>query len=430
MKEHYLIIRNSNSWINKITKKSLLIESLETIVGFFLIFTPVFLILYGQAQIKDLLIGMLMLFFQLGIIILKHKAKNGFRFLIYNSLLIVSIFFVFPRLSEKIIYALIQFITVIYYGKKLKAKPTYYMTFASLAATTLLYMLYYGLSTMTSLHKAGALVTIAAIINITTILVYLQIINKNAVLAWEDNDSAKISEGMSKTSGSVIFLVIFTTLLLNGILWLSGAFAAADGLLSNMKLPSINYNPDYSQKQVVKHKEVEEVDIANKMDKLLEGQHKDSKVLLFIGYIFKAVIIIIITVVLTYVLYALVIEGKEGLKRLLGYKNTKEKRESVLKDSEAANIIPNTINKVKQAVKESLDTSNNMKVRRIYKKLVKRYKASGVMPQKHHTAKIISKTIEEVSSKDYAQLTQVYHKARYSALQCGEEEVKCAKENI
>ncbi|NLM33964.1 MAG: hypothetical protein GX206_00835, partial [Clostridiales bacterium] len=101
MKDHYLVVQNSSSWINMVPTKTLLIECLETVVRFFLIFTPAFLILYGQGEIKDILIGMLMLAFQLGIVILKHKAKNGFRFLIYNSLLIFAIILVFPSVWEK-----------------------------------------------------------------------------------------------------------------------------------------------------------------------------------------------------------------------------------------------------------------------------------------------------------------------------------------
>lgn len=433
MKDHYLVVQNSSSWINMVPTKTLLIECLETVVRFFLIFTPAFLILYGQGEIKDILIGMLMLAFQLGIVILKHKAKNGFRFLIYNSLLIFAIILVFPSVWEKLIYTIIQLATVIYYGKRLKAKPTYYMTFSSLIFTIIPYMLYYALTNtnITSMPEAVAIVTIAAIINVISILVYLQIVNRNAVLACGDNDSAKIKEGMNKTSSSVIFLVIFAIFLLNGILWLSGTYDAADRLLKNIKLNSISYRPNNSPRPKVNNKTgADELNAGNKMKELLEAEQKESKILIYIGNIIKFGIIIIVTVVLIYVLYALVIEGKEAFKRLLGYKNSKEKRESVLKDSDAINIIPNTINKVKKVVKESLDTSNNMKIRRLYKKLVKNYSKLGVIPKKYHTAKIISKNIEEVSSKDYTLLTHIYHKARYGPMQCSEDEVKRAKENM
>lgn len=432
MEKHYLIIQNSESWINKIPGKSLLIESLEAVVRFFLIFTPVFLLFYGDGGIRDILIGMLiMLPFQLSIVVLKHKTKNGFRFLTYNFLLIICIFMFFSSLEEKIVYTIIQLFTVFYYVKKLKAKSTYYLNLSSLIFTMLPYIFYYGLATMTTLPESISIVTIAAIINIITILVYLQIISKSAVLAWEDNNSGKIREGMNKNSGAIIFLVIFTMLFFNVILWLSGAFDVADSLFNFIPNNTINYNMDNFLNPKKNNNDQVELDTAQKIQELLEAEQKDSKILMYIGYILKVTLIAIVTVVLIYLLYALVIEGKEALKDLLGYKkNTKEKRESVLKESDIAKVIPNTINRVKGKFKESTDLSNNVKIRRLYKKLVKSYKKLGVIPEKYHTAKVISENMESVSSKDYSLLTHIYYKARYGAQQCGEEDVKRAKENM
>lgn len=431
MKEHYLVVKNSNSWIHMVPKKSLLIESLEAVVRFFLIFTPVLLLLYGQGDIRNILIGFLMLPFQLAIVVLKHKTKNGFKFLIYNSLLIFSIYLIFPSLAEKIIYAIIQLITVIYYATKLKAKPTGYMNFTTLFFSSILYIVYFILASSIKLPRAVDIVTIAAIINVISILVNIQIVNRNAVLAWGDKDSAKISEGMNKTSGAIVFIVIISILLLNAILWLTGAFEAADGLLSNIQFKEVKLQQGndipipgkkYPQDQIVQTPQM--------IEPLLESDKKTIKPLIYLGYILKVGIMIIVALVVIYILYALAVGGKDALKRLLGFKNTKEKRESILKESDALTIVPNVINKIKYNLKESVNLSNNMKIRRTYKKLVKSYKKSGVKPQKHQTATSISKKIEVVSSKDYSKITNLYHKARYGANQCSEEEVKLAKENM
>lgn len=81
MNDDYIVLYNSESWINRINRKSLTIELLEAAIVFYLIYIPIFATLSKFMGNEIIIRGMLMLPVNLLVAYIKCKAKSGKGFL-------------------------------------------------------------------------------------------------------------------------------------------------------------------------------------------------------------------------------------------------------------------------------------------------------------------------------------------------------------
>jgi hypothetical protein len=424
MKDDFIVLYNSESWMNKNDKKSLSVELLEASIQFFIIFTPIFVMLSTGEGTGVFIRGMLLLPVNLFIAFLKCRIKNGKRFLLYNIAIILLLYLFYPSFLEKLVYSIVQFLILVLYLIKLNSQKIKFWTFGFFIFNGVFFTLVFLLVSKLKLEGGVTLVTLAAIHNIISLLIYFHIVGRDSVLAWEKQHSSRLMDGMKKTSSYVIVIIAITLVILNVLLWQLGIFRAADAIKF-----SLNFNKELGNAEKNIPKEMESAFTPSPENfPTIDGE--PSPLLSLVATIIEIIFAVAAAVFIMYLIFTMIIRVRNFLLRVMGYKHNDEKRESIFEESDLGIKLSKRLVDIKSAVKEITDFSNDKKIRNLYRKLVRKYKLKGVVPEKHSTAGDISFKIENVSSKDYSELTELYRKARYSKELCSQEDLEAAKKYL
>ncbi|WP_163191998.1 hypothetical protein [Clostridium thermarum] len=424
MKDDFIILYNSESWTNRIHRKSLSIELLEAAIVFYMIYIPVF----GTLSIflgNELIIrGMLMLPVNLLVAYLKCKAKSGKGFLVYNIAIITLVYFSYPTLTEKILYTIVQLVMLVMKLIKLNSQKNNFWKSSFLYFNGGFFSLWFLLMNRLDLEMGKTLITLAAIHNIICLLIYFHIIGRDNVFAWEEQNGSRLMHGMKKTSAFVISILTMTLVLINFLLWKLGIFRAVDAIKFSF---GSNRNPIN-----ITENATEDIDkgFINAAENLEVMGGEPSPLLKLLITIIGITFVVVVVIILIYLIFNLIVRIRRFLLRTMGCRIVNEKHESILEEMELSLKLSRKIAGLKHAVEEISDLSYEKRIRNLYKKLVKGYKKKGIVPERHNTASDISCKLESVSEKNYAELTELYHKARYSVERCCREELENAKKYL
>ena len=425
MKEDFIILYNNESWMNVNNEKSLEIKMLETWISFFVIYTPVLMIISYSQGFQAVYRGMYLLAMNLLIVYLMNKLKSRKKFLCYCLIAVLSIHVFFPSTIEKIIYSIIQVITVIVHISKLDSKKTNFWRFSTLISNGVIFALYVFIALKLKLSREIKFITVAAINNTISILIYFHLSRRNSVLAWEEKNAAKLAEGMKKTSVIVVSLFSATLIILNMMMWKLGIFGFADNFLSDFKLPNVTQS--IKPAPIVQEQATEpESEAMASLDQLLPSKPPNLLIKAIVNII-GIVLILMVSVFLMYGVFTVILRAKTFFIRILGLNHENEKRESTVKESEVKDSLARGMATLRRKVLSAVDMSNRKKIRQLYKKMVKKYKTKGVVPEKYYTVEDISYRIEDVSNNSYREATELYYKARYDKDDCSEQEYKEAR---
>lgn len=428
MKDEYIVLFNSDSWMNINRRKSLKIDLLEAWIKFFVIFTPMLLLISITEGSQSIYRGMILLPINLAAVWIKFRTTSRKKFFLYNLILLFLIYITFPAFTEKLTYTFVQSIIFINYMINLDSQKVSFWKFGTLVGNGILFGVYMILALNISTSIGKSFVTLSAIGNIILLLIYFHIVRRNSVLAWQEKGESELTAGMKNTSKAVIAMVSCTLLILNLMMWKLGFFSVMDSMFSGFKISmtSDSVNP------VNIIEEQEKMSPQQYIQPLEEtlGNQQPNKVVAAVVRIIGLVLMIIAAVIVMYGIFTLIIRMKAYFKRLMGDRDNKEKRESIFYERDALGSLSSNISAFKRGIRDIMDVSNEKKIRQLYKKLVRKYKSEGIVPKKHDTAGEISSKIERASSKSYREATELYRKARYGGDKCSDEDVRSAKKSL
>ena len=428
MNDEYIVLFNSDSWMNINKRKTLKIELMEAWIKFFMVFTPILLLVSIIEGSQSIYRGMILLPINLTVVWIKNKITSRKKFFLYNLALISLIYMIFPSFNEKLVYLAAQSIISIKYMVDLDSENISFWKFGTLLANGVLFSIYMVLALNIKTDIGKGFVTMSAIGNIILLLIYFHIVRRNSVLAWQEKGEIELSSGMKNTSKAVIAMISITLIILNLMMWKLGFFYFMDSLFSGFKFPAIS-NSINPATIIQEQEQMREQQIVPPLEEMLSNT-PPNKVAAAVVRIIGLVLMIIAAVVVMYGIFTIIIRIKTYFRRLMGKRDDGEKREAIVEERDVLNNLKINISAFRQGVSNIFDVSNEKKIRQLYKKIVRKYKSKGMVPQKYNTAGDISSKIEVISNKSYKDATELYRKARYAKEKCSDEDVRLIKKSL
>ncbi|MDP4089406.1 MAG: DUF4129 domain-containing protein [Bacillota bacterium] len=412
-KEDYEVLITPESWKYRNNNKSLPIELLHEWILFSLAYAAAALIICGIQGQGALYQGLLMFLPIALTVCLNRRITSASVYFAVNLAVIAACAFLFPYTSVKIIYVLIHGrVAVSHFLAKKNNTTVFFGMGMMLVSAGVSVVSFIAASKMDSIFLKN-FVTLAAVNSAVCMLIYYHITRRDILLTWEQSFASILAKRMKKVSVYVISVMSALIIFFNLALWKLGIFSALDSLI---KIPQANLQGG---------EVTNTIPAATQESGMLpiiapEGTSRFGNML---SNILEAMVIIIVVPVLVYLLTGLIIKVKNTFRLRFGrIQQSNEKREFIF-DEAAGLDLKQRLRKVRKVLEDRLDFSNRKRIRGLYRKFIKKYRGKGVEPAKYETAGELQHKIEKVSSKDYEELTQIYHKARYGNQECSDEEL-------
>jgi hypothetical protein len=430
MKNDIKIVEISESWMYLTNEKTIAYEMFENWILFFLYYIPAAMFFSGFVSNAASLRGVGLLIPIALMIIIKRKVEKLSLFIGANLLVLVAVLLISPSILEKVFLTLIAAAYFIHCFKQRYDEVVRFLNLLGLLLCGPLLAFYYIVADYFNLQFIKQFIMFAAINTVVCYSIYLHKTRTQKLLEWEKGYALTFSSKVKRIKLATSALIVTIIGLLNLFFWKSGMFALFDYIQDRIgnffrftneskPMPKPTQAPQGSQENMS--------DIMQK----LGGDDKPNIILLILWKFLEIVLTIMVIVILAYVIWLAYLKLKEMYK-LFYYKEEKgnEKREVILPTEFFSKEISSRIRNMKNNIEEILENSNRKKIRRIYNKIIVKYKRKGVDIYASNTPYELQLKISKHSNSNLEKATSIYEKARYSTEQCSDEDVEIMKKYL
>lgn len=414
------IVGVNSSWMNVSSNKSFWIELLETWMNFVTLSAIIFS-LFGTKYFKDIVIAFLLITLSL---IAKRKIKKIIPFSILNLALLVIACLICSNFFEQLIYILLLgFQLIVNIRHKYNPAITFFnlsrIVFDSLFFTVLLMVDYCAGG-----YKASNLLTVLACSNIIIGLIYIHITRTDNLMKWETNYAKEFSGKIFNTKLIMSSIIGVAICFVAGTMFFTRFFYLADllqkaflGIFDGNSKSQTSLSDPYSPTQPTK--------VNNDFMNLPKASAHKNVYLEYLWIILQIAIVAAAACFLIYIIWLVVITIRQNY-RDLQLKRNNEERESTLKTENLSARLVKNLDAVGDKIRDMINVTNQKKIRKLYYKLVlKKKKRESILFNSDTPLEIKNKLADEENNLNLA--TQIYEKARYSNLECRNEEVEQIK---
>ncbi|MBC8061408.1 MAG: hypothetical protein H7Y18_12195 [Clostridiaceae bacterium] len=425
------IVGTSDSYMYFSEKKALGYEFGETWILFWIMFTPLVLILNANSSDRYLIYkGLLFIIPFFIITAIKVYIKSSMRYLLANLVIILlSIGFCFTLENKIFFIGLILFFFIISI-KQRRRKTIDFYTINLLVASEFFMACLYIIALACNL-KITSFIYLAAIIIAISCAIYIHLSRNLKVMEWESENSNQNTKSRKKLIQLCIaFIVgIISTLLFAA--WFIGIFNFLDNLTRKiLAFFNTSNTPQMDPETLPVTQLKPPVMPADNIGSSLNISGLNS-LFSFIIKILELVGIIIIFLIVIYLLRKMIFSIVSFYKSLKSKGTSqKEERKLIFSLEEVTKEFKEGAIKFIKKIDNPFDVSNRKKIRKLYHKLIKSFKVKGVLTKVTNTPVEIENNINRVLHKDIKEITDIYEKARYSSQECTQEDVDRLKKFI
>lgn len=429
MKSEVNIIETSESWMYLVKSKALGYELAEDWMLFWTFFMPIALIISFFLK-ENMLIykGLLYIIFIFAMTVIRRNIVGSFKYLLANTTIVLFAFIISFTLIEKIIFLIPIIFCFVISIKKRRSEVIEFYKINFLLWSEILMVICYFIAFNYKLKFIMNLINFASINVAITCALYVCISRMERLMEWEGEFVKGYSKRMrSIRLGSIAFIsgvIIFLVL----VAWRIGLYKLLDMLTSKI-LASMNGTQSYKvQPEKIKPQTNSAPVSINDSLKNLESTGKSSYLMTTILNIVQFIILATLALLAIYLLFKLVIKVMnfyKGLRLKKPYK--KEEREFIISLEDVVKEIKDRADRFRAGLELPFNMSNSKKIRKLYHKLIKSYKIKGILAYSFNTPIEIESKIRETLEKNISEATVIYEKARYSDIECNEEEVNRMK---
>jgi hypothetical protein len=432
MRESIKVISNSESWMFLSNTKSVFYELLENWISFFIYYTPVAIILGYFGGNASVLRGIMLLLPIALMVIIRRRIRKMIFFIGLNILIITSVYFLFPSLLEKVFFVMITAIYFIYSFRKRYEEVIDFLKLNFMLISGVFLILCYLVAYYLKLTFMTNYITIVSINTVLCCSLYFHLTRTQKLLEWETSYAAKFLRRIKKMTMTTVAILSVLIAALNLFLWKSGIFSLMDYIQQRI----VNFFKFDKKVETKAPKTPVEppVNSQGNMGDMFQdiGDSGDTSIfLLILMKIIEFAFTVIIIIALVYILWMLYLKLKE-LYRMFYARDIEgsEKRERIIPIEDISNEIVSRIKSVRNDLSSIFERSNRKKVRNAYNKIILKYKNKGIQVSASSTPLELQNEIEVKNKLSFQEVTIIYEKARYSTMQCSDEEVSRIKKYI
>lgn len=432
MRESIKIISNSESWMFLSNTKSMFYELLENWISFFIYYTPAAIILGYFGGNTSVLRGVFLLIPIALMITIRRKIRKMSFYIGFNILIIAAVYFLTPSLLEKVFFVVITIIYFIYNFRKRYEEVISFLKLNFMLINGVFLVICYLIAYYLKLTFITNYITIISINTVLCCTLYLHLTRTQKLLEWETSYAARFLSRIKKMTITTVAILSAIIAALNLFLWKSGIFSLMDYI--QQRIVSF-FKVDRRVKTKAPEAPVEApTNSQGNMGEMFQdiGDRGDSSIfLLVLMKIIEFAFTVIIVIALVYILWMLYLKLKE-LYRMFYARDIEgsEKRERIVPMEDISEEIVSRIKNVRSGISSIFERSNRKKIRSAYNKIILRYKNKGIQVNASSTPLELQNEIEMKNKLSFKEVTKIYEKARYSTVQCSDEEVNRIKKYI
>jgi hypothetical protein len=410
------ILQTSDSYMNLSKSKALGYELAEDWILFWTSFMPIALILNLLSN-KTILIykGLFYIIFVFAMTLIRRNIVSSLKYLLANLLIVLLAFIISFTFIEKVFFLVPIIICLAISIKKRKNEVIKFYTISLLLLCEFVMFICYFLALYYNFTFMANLINFSSVNIAISCILYVYTSRLDMLMEWECDFVKKYSKRMRSIklnciafiSGIIIFFILLA--------WRIGLYNLQDEITSKILawrlVNGVQLQPVKQQLQPpAKH---------NLLD-YYKFTGKSSYLMTVISNIFQLLFYVAFFLIVIYFLFKLF----KFLKSLTLKKTQKnEKRESVISMKEIVNEFKEKSASFKVELEFPFNMSNRKKIRKLYHKLIKSYKAKQTLAFNFNTPIEIENNVREVLEKNISEATIIYEKARYSDAKCTNEDV-------
>jgi hypothetical protein len=413
------IVQTSSSYMNLFKSKALGYELAEDWILFWTSYMPIAIFLSKETSL--IYKGLFYIIFVFAMTIIRRNIVSSFNYLLANVLIVFIAFLISFTLIEKVFFLAPVIICFAISTKKRKNEVVKFYNISLLLMCEFIMVICYFLAINCNLTFTVHLINFASINIALTCILYVYISSLDILMKWEGDFIKGYSKRMRSIklnciafiSGMIIFFILLA--------WRLGLYKLLDELTSkilNWGSPN-TAQPIDQQLQPPSHTSTKH----NLLD-YYKFTGKSSYLMTVISNIIQFIFYVAIFLLAIYLVFKLF----KFLKSLT-LKNTQkdEKRESVISMKEIVNEFKEKSASFKVELELPFNMSNRKKIRRLYHRLIKSYKAKQTLAFNFNTPIEIENNVKNALEKNISEATIIYEKARYSDAKCTNEDVNKMK---
>jgi hypothetical protein len=424
MKNEIIITATSVSRRNMTKKKALAYDLAEAWMLFWTFFIPIAMLINRYPQGKSLIYkGYLFIILIFAMTIIRRYMSGSFKYLLANFILILFTYLISFTFIEKVFFCLPLIICFFISLRKRIKEEINFFSILTLIWMEMLILVYYFIAFALSLTSMMNLINFASINVAISCLIYLFISRFSKLLEWEGKFIKDYVVILYKIRTACIAFISGIILFLLLLAWKGGLYKLLDMLTREIinlicRIGSFKASNNNNNKPLIKEQVIHKSKIVYKTYII------KNDILLAILNILTGILLVVGALISIYLIIKLFIGIWEFILELTNKKPKKtEKKESVFSLEELKSSINNKAQKFKHKIDLPFNMSNQMKIRRLYFKLVEGYKSKGLQDIISNTPVEIEANIKEIANKNINEATVIYEKARYSEGVCSKEEV-------
>lgn len=431
MKKSLFVVEISDSWMFLTNKKQLWHELMEEWITMWTLCPVVLIPLYAILKDDLLIYRILALILPVWIMtIIRRRIKALSLFLLLNFLCAAAAYFIGQSLFEKAIYVLLM---LIFFGSSVKKRYSEVVNFYGMTnfmfcegLLSLSYIITYSFGLNTNVR----FIAVGGIVVALSSVLYIHLTRTEKLMEWEKEFAQKFTKRLKKIKmlfSSVVIVIISAVIWL---MWQSGIFQMLDRLQSYINSlfsanPQKKVTPPPQPKQPPKAQNDGMEALRN-----LGGDSSPNIIVEIIMKIVEVIIIIVVVIIIIYLLWMLILKLRELYQQfyLRGPKN--ENREFILTAEDFTKNITTRLEKGKREISNLFDRSTRKRIRKMYHKIIEKYRGQGIDISQSNTPEEMNKKIIKGKSKDIGRAVEIYDKARYSDQSCSEQDLEEIKQYL
>ena len=423
------VVASSESFMYFGENKPFGYDVMEAWISFWIIYTPIMLILALIPNKSFLILKGLFLIIPFFIMIyIKVYIKSNLKYLLANLGVILLTFAVSFTLEERLLFVgatILLFIVSLRQRKR--GIVTFYSIFMLVGSEVWMAFLYV-ISVFNNYEYMMVIISFVAVNLAICCTIYIHLSRNLKLMEWEDSAFKKAEKTRVKlkyiwlTALTVIVLAIFSAT------WLTGISAFLDEITRKIYRFALKFNSgDGASDVAAPGNTTGDSSSKQRAFQLPKGEAVNTILATIVKVIAILIIILIILILIHFIKKIIValIDTYKSLNKRGGGK--KEKREIIFSFEEIKDEYSIKTKKLIGKIINPFDGSNRKKIRKLYFKLIKNYKTKGVVAEASNTPVEIKNNINAALNEDLKDITDIYEKARYSSQECTKEDVEKLK---
>jgi hypothetical protein len=432
MIKELLVLEMSDSWMYLSNRKSLWYEFLENWIFFWVIYVPIVMTFYFLYEDTNLLYRAAMLLLSVWCITaVRRYIKHLSLFILLNSAAVATAFLIGGGILERIVFSIVLLIYVITSFKIRYSEVVSYFDMTNLIFSELFLAACYIAAFNLGMDLMVKIVTGCGIVVALSSALYLHLTRTQKLMEWESQFARKFSTRIQRLK--IIFSAAITGFI-SFLIWLSwklGIFRLLDELQNRIngifggKTRTVQRTPPK-----IESPRQAEGDMFEKF-RMLGSEESNSIFIKIVFKIIEIILVLIVAVAVIYLLRMIVLKLKELYLQFYSKSQDKsEEREVILSSEEITKEINESLKRIKSAIGELVDRTNEKKIRRIYSRIIYSSKLKGIEIVDSDTPGELEGKIHVKTDKDLRVVTELYNKARYSQHSCSDQDVERVKKYL